>query len=47
MQTNNHKISNYDDVLNIKYGKEGTEQRAKFEGACETGGNNEVLYLQD
>jgi transcriptional regulator len=31
MQTNNHKISNYDDVLNIKYGKEGTEQRAKFE----------------
>ena len=31
MQTNNHKISNYDDVLDIKYGKEGTEQRAKFE----------------
>lgn len=31
MQTNNHKIEDYDLVLDAKYGKEGTPQRARFE----------------
>lgn len=31
MQTNNHKIEDYDLVLDGKYGKEGTPQRAQFE----------------
>ena len=31
MQTNNHKIEDYDLVLDAKYGKEGTPQRAQFE----------------
>ncbi|SES65202.1 helix-turn-helix domain-containing protein [Prevotella sp. kh1p2] len=31
MQTNNHKIEDYDLVLDAKYGKEGTPQREKFE----------------
>ena len=31
MQTNNHKIEDYDLVLDAKYGKEGTPQRVQFE----------------
>ena len=31
MQTNNHKIEDYDLVLDAKYGKEGTPQRRLFE----------------
>ncbi len=31
METNNHKIVDYDAVLDDKYGKEGTPKRAKFE----------------
>lgn len=31
MQTNNHKIEDYDLVLDAKYGKEGTPERAQFE----------------
>lgn len=31
MQTNNHKVEDYDIVLDTKYSKEGTEQRAQFE----------------
>ena len=31
MQTNNHKIEHYDLVLDAKYGKEGTPERAQFE----------------
>lgn len=31
MQTNNHKIEDYDLVLDAKYGKEGTAQRVQFE----------------
>ena len=31
MQTNNHKIVDYDAVLDSKFGKRGTEQRAKSE----------------
>ena len=31
MQTNNHKIVDYDAVLDAKFGKEGTPQRARAE----------------
>ncbi|MFQ7113497.1 helix-turn-helix domain-containing protein [Hallella bergensis] len=31
MKTNNHKIEDYDLVLDTKYGKEGTPQRIQFE----------------
>lgn len=31
MKTNNHKIEDYDLVLDAKYGKEGTPQRVRFE----------------
>lgn len=31
MKTNNHKIVDYDAVLDAKYGKDGTPERAKFE----------------
>ena len=31
MQTNNHKIVDYDAVLDAKFGKEGTSKRARAE----------------
>jgi DNA-binding XRE family transcriptional regulator len=31
MQTNDHKIRNYSDVLAAKYGAHGTPERAKFD----------------
>lgn len=31
MKTNNHKIEDYDLVLDARYGKEGTPQRMQFE----------------
>ncbi len=31
MQTNNHKIVDYDAVLDAKFGKEGTPERIKAE----------------
>lgn len=31
MQTNNHQINDYSAVLEQKYGKEGTQERAKFD----------------
>ena len=31
METNNHQINNYSAVLEQKYGKDGTPERAKFE----------------
>lgn len=34
MQTNNHKIEDYDAVLDAKFGKEGTESRRKAEEAA-------------
>ena len=33
MQTNNHKIVDYDAVLDAKFGKEGTPERARAEEA--------------
>jgi len=34
MQTNNHKISDYDQVLDERFGKPGTPQRAQAEEAA-------------
>ena len=34
MQTNNHKIIDYDAVLDAKFGKEGTPERARAEEAA-------------
>ncbi|GHT25283.1 transcriptional regulator [Bacteroidia bacterium] len=31
MQTNDHKIRNYSDVLAVQYGAHGTPERAKFD----------------
>lgn len=31
MKTNNHKIVDYDTILDAKFGKRGTDKRAKFE----------------
>ena len=31
METNNHQINDYSAVLERKYGKKGTEERAKFD----------------
>ena len=31
METNNHKIVDYDEVLDAEFGKEGTPERAKAE----------------
>lgn len=31
MQTNNHKIVDYDAVLDVKFGKDGTPERIKAE----------------
>ncbi len=36
MKTNNHKIEDYDLVLDAKYGKEGTPQRVQFENEAKT-----------
>lgn len=35
MRTNNHKIEDYDAVLDAKYGKVGTAERAQFEEEAE------------
>jgi len=34
MQTNNHKIVDYDAVLDAKFGKEGTPERIQAEEAA-------------
>jgi hypothetical protein len=34
MQTNNHKIVDYDEVLDAKFGKEGTHERIQAEEAA-------------
>lgn len=45
MQTNNHKIVDYDTVLDEKFGKEGTIERAQEEDAAHTFyfGQNNVI----
>lgn len=43
MQTNNHKIVDYDAVLDAKFGKEGTLERAKAEEAAYSFYSGQIL----
>lgn len=43
MQINNHKISDYDIVLDAKFGKEGTPERAKAEEAAYSFYSGQIL----
>ncbi len=43
MQTNNHKIVDYDAVLDEKYGKEGTLERAHAEEAAYSFYSGQIL----
>lgn len=43
MQTNNHKIADYDIVLDAKFGKEGTSQRAQAEEAAYSFYSGQIL----
>lgn len=44
MQTNNHKIADYDLVLDKKFGKEGTSERAKAEEAAFAFYSGQILH---
>ena len=43
MKTNNHKIEDYDLVLDAKYGKEGTPQRVQFENGAKAFYASQIL----
>ena len=43
MKTNNHKIEDYDLVLDAKYGKEGTPQRLQFENEAKAFYASQIL----
>lgn len=43
MQINNHKISDYDSVLDAKFGAEGTPERAKAEEAAYSFYSGQIL----
>ena len=43
MQTNNHKIVDYDAVLDAKFGKEGTPERIKAEEAAYSFYSGQIL----
>ena len=43
MQTNNHKIVDYDAVLDEKFGKEGTPERARAEEAAYSFYSGQIL----
>ena len=43
MQTNNHKIVDYDAVLDAKFGKEGTLERARAEEVAYTFYSGQIL----
>ncbi|GHS92530.1 transcriptional regulator [Bacteroidia bacterium] len=44
MQTNDHKIRNYSDVLNSQYGEPGTPKRAKFDEEAYTFYTAQILH---
>jgi predicted transcriptional regulator len=44
MQTNNHKIVDYDAVLDAKFGKEGTPQRAQAEEEAYAFYSGQILH---
>ena len=43
MQTNNHKIVDYDAVLDAKFGKDGTPERARAEEAAYSFYSGQIL----
>lgn len=43
METNNHQIVDYDVVLDAKFGKEGTPERARFEEEAYTFYTSQIL----
>ena len=43
MQTNNHKIVDYDEVLDAKFGKVGTQERARAEEAAYSFYSGQIL----
>ena len=43
MKTNNHKIEDYDLVLDAKYGKEGKPQRVQFENEAKAFYASQIL----
>lgn len=43
METNNHQINDYSAVLEQKYGKEGTPERAKFDEEAYTFYTGQIL----
>lgn len=43
MKTNNHKIEDYDLVLDAKYGKEGTPQRVQLENEAKAFYASQIL----
>jgi len=43
MQTNDHKIRDYSSVLESKYGKHGTPERAKFDEEAYTFYTSQIL----
>ncbi|MDR3287163.1 MAG: helix-turn-helix domain-containing protein [Prevotellaceae bacterium] len=43
MQTNNHKIKNYSEQLDKRYGKQGTPERAKFDEEAYTFYTSQIL----
>ncbi len=44
MQTNNHKIVDYDTVLDAKFGKEGTPERTMAEEAAYSFYSGQILH---
>ena len=44
MQTNNHKVVDYDTVLDAKFGKEGTPERARAEDAAYSFYSRKILH---
>jgi len=44
MQTNNHKIVDYDAVLDAEFGKEGTPERAQAEEAAYNFYSGQILH---
>jgi len=43
MQTNDHKVRNYSEVLSAQYGKPGTLERAKFDEEAYTFYTSQIL----
>lgn len=47
METNNHQINDYSAVLERKYGKEGTAERAKFDEEAYSFYTSQILLMQE